>query len=123
MSSECPYNLRTYFLAYRRKKKLLYLIDFFKYKEVQSHFLNCHDSSSDHTPVIATVRSNIIRRETKSYLYNKYTDWQSLQQNLDNIDLKISLKNKDEIDNATEYITSCTQKAARLSKPSVNKST
>lgn len=102
------------------------LLDFFIYKGVQTHFLDvesCFDSSSDHTPVIATVSSTVIKRAVPPYLYNRHTDWRAFQLNLsESLDLKISLKTKDDIDDAAEYLTKMIQKAAWTCTPPLQQS-
>lgn len=101
--------------------KLPDLLDFFIYKGVQTHFLSvesCHDSSSDHTPVVATMSFTIIKRPVNPYLCNKHTDWQMFKQHLnDNLNLKVCIKSEDDIDNATEHIITSIQKAAWASTP------
>ncbi|CAG9133710.1 unnamed protein product [Plutella xylostella] len=97
------------------------LLDFFIYKGVQSYFLDiddCHDTTSDHSPVILTMSTTIISRPRNPYLYNNRTDWDYFQQYLNkNLDLKIPLKTDDDIENATILLTKCIQNAARASTP------
>lgn len=101
------------------------LLDFFIYKGVQSYFLDiddCHDTTSDHSPVILTMSTTIISRPRNPYLYNNRTDWDYFQQYLNkNLDLKIPLKTDDDIENATILLTKCIQNAARASTPNDSK--
>ncbi|CAG9138207.1 unnamed protein product, partial [Plutella xylostella] len=101
--------------------KLPDLLDFFTYKGLQSYYYKIEsnfDSTSDHTSVITTMSITVIERSKKPYLYNNKTDWPGFQEYLlDHVDLKLPLKSEDDIDCATEYITSLIQQAAWLSTP------
>jgi len=62
------------------------------------------DLSSDHTPVMLTLSSAIIRRKKKSMLTNRKTDWDLFRENLHKlIVLKVPLKNKEELEHQTEH--------------------
>ncbi|CAG9122199.1 unnamed protein product [Plutella xylostella] len=101
--------------------KLPDLLDFFIYKGLQSYYYKIEsnfDSTSDHTSVITTMSITVIERSKKPYLYNNKTDWPGFKEYLhDHVDLKLPLKSEDDIDCATEYITSLIQQAAWLSTP------
>ncbi|CAG9122974.1 unnamed protein product [Plutella xylostella] len=108
-------------------QKLPDLLDFFIYKGVQTHFLSvesCHDSSSDHTPVIATLSYTIIERPANPYLCNNHTDWENFRRHLNvNLNLNFCLKSEDDIGTATsKHIITSIQRAAWASTPSQKKS-
>lgn len=92
------------------------LIDFFitngmsgLYTKVES----CLDGSSDHTPVICTLSTTIILKESHEAIYNRKTDWESFKDYLDeNINLHIPLKTEEDIENAAWYTTNLIQIAA-----------
>lgn len=71
------------------------LLDFFVYKVLSNHYLNaetCLDSSSDPTPLTATVSITIIERSAKERLHSKKTDWNGFRDYLDeNLNLKVPL--------------------------------
>ena len=96
------------------------LLDFFISKGITAGYTdteNIEDLSSDHLPVILTISSTVIKKTPKSGLTNKSTDWEAFRQKLDDqIDLKVRLKMKSELDQqADEFVqlirqiaTSCT---------------
>lgn len=100
------------------------LLDFFVTKGINHLYCkveSCHDTTSDHTPVIATLSNSIIQREQEIKLYNNRTDWTAFAEYLEaKIDLKIRLKSKEDIDNAAIYITNKIQEAAWRSTPYLN---
>lgn len=97
------------------------LLDFFVYKGFPNHYLNvegCLDSSSDHTPIIATISTTIIERPSKEKLHSKNTDWDAFRQYLDtNLNLKVALRSEGDIDEAATHITKLIQTAAWKSTP------
>ncbi|GBP69360.1 hypothetical protein EVAR_53437_1 [Eumeta japonica] len=72
------------------------------------------DGSSDHTPVILILSPIAIPHDSGTdYLHNSKTDWDCFREYLEsNIDLKLSLKTNEEVDNASLYITNLIQVAA-----------
>lgn len=103
------------------------LIDFFVYKGITEHYLgieSCSDSSSDHTPIIATISTTIIEREKKEYLYNKKTDWDAFRDYItENLKLNMPLKSEEDVESATAHITNIIQTASWLSTPILHKKT
>ncbi|CAH0696016.1 unnamed protein product [Spodoptera exigua] len=64
------------------------LLDFFIFGGLSKHYLkaeSCHDSSSDHTPVILTISTTLISYEEPESLYNKLTDWEEFRDRLEEI--------------------------------------
>ncbi|KAJ2938643.1 hypothetical protein O0L34_g11971 [Tuta absoluta] len=100
------------------------LIDFFVAKGLSRHYFKpepCHDSSSDHTPVLLTISTMLIEYELPESLYNRRTDWESFRNYIEeNIVLKIALKTPEDIEEATKYITSLIQVACWISTPTIN---
>lgn len=86
------------------------LIDFFIYKNLSAPYLNIeegYDMHSDHSPIILTLSEKIIQKESNPSLVNKNTDWESFQFDLNNsINLKVPLKNKQQVDEeVAKFIT------------------
>lgn len=82
------------------------------------------DGSSDHTPVFLTLSTTILYKELKATLYNKYTDWESFKDLVnDKLNLKISLKSEDDIDTATKEFTSVIQNSLWNSTPEIRPTT
>ncbi|GBP35810.1 Probable RNA-directed DNA polymerase from transposon BS [Eumeta japonica] len=75
------------------------------------------DGSSDHTPVILILSPIAIPHDSGTdYLHNSKTDWDCFREYLEsNIDLKLSLKTNEEVDNASLYITNLIQLSHRAS--------
>lgn len=91
-----------------------------------SEIMNDHDLSSDHTPLVLTISDTLIRKTATDRLITNSTDWDVYRDVLhDKIDLKIRLKNKDDLDNAfakfTNDIKTSAKMATPLSKPTVPK--
>lgn len=99
------------------------LLDFFVVKGISNNYLKTDSSldlHSDHSPIILTVSSSVIFKENPPILSNKYTDWHRFRQIFDqNVNLKISLKCPEEIDEAVELFNSLVQNSAWKSTPLV----
>ncbi|CAG4981135.1 unnamed protein product [Colias eurytheme] len=103
------------------------LLDFFITKGIcqqNTHIETSLDGSSDHTPVLLTVGSTALFRDTQSsYLTNVKTDWNCFRKHLeDNIILKLPLKTAEDVENASLYITNLIQVAAWISTPILKES-
>lgn len=98
------------------RNKIPDLLDFFITRKVSSHFINIEenfDLNSDHSAVIITISENVIKRESKPFLVNKSTDWESLRIELENnIDLKVRIKTKQQLDAEAVQFMEKIQKAA-----------
>lgn len=97
------------------------LIDFYIAKGLSKHYLKpepCYDTSSSHTPVLLTVSTTVISYSKPETLCNKYTDWDGFRDYLQaHLELQVSLKTPEEIDNATKHITMLIQNACWLNTP------
>ena len=63
------------------------LIDFFIVRNISTNFITIDegwDMNSDHSPIMLTMSENIIKKEPKPILVNKYTDWISFKTDLEN---------------------------------------
>lgn len=104
-------------------KKLPDLIDFYVTKGLTKLYLkpeSCYDSSSDHTPVLLTVSTNLIEMSRPARMCNKFTDWKIFQEHIEeSINMKMALKTPEDIDEAAEYITKLIQEACWISTPEV----
>jgi hypothetical protein len=102
-------------------KKLPDLLDFFITKGISDLFTSIEsnlDGSSDHTPVILTVSSTVIQRESSESLHNVKTDWDCFRSYLNNnVNLRIPLKTKEDVEEACNYITNAIQVAAWINTP------
>ena len=100
------------------------LLDMFIINGINDNYIDiesCLDIYSDHTPIIITVSTMIIRKSQSPALYNNRTDWDSFRRWLDsNINLQISLKSEDDIDAATEYFTKLLQESTWKSTPTLS---
>lgn len=97
------------------------LLDFFVLRGLSKEYTNavsCHDSTSDHTPVILRISTLPSEYDEPDRLYNRYTDWESFREVLEEeIDLKIALKTPEDLEIATKYITSLIQQSCWLNTP------
>lgn len=79
------------------------------------------DLSSDHSPVIVTIHSQIIRRQKQPTLYSRKTDWDLFRYHLDDlITLNVPLKTETHIEHAVETLTQSIQTAAWMATPDRN---
>ena len=77
-----------------------------------------YDLSSDHTPIIATISTTIIRRKSKPRLHNAYTNWQHYKTEICNrMNCDWKLKTCEDLDIATARFTHILQQAAELATP------
>lgn len=99
------------------------LLDFFITKGISNNYLKCESSldlHSDHSPIILTISSSVLLKDNPPYLCNKYTDWDLFRQLLDQLlNLKVSLKSGDDIDNGIELFNLSVQDAARKATPTL----
>jgi hypothetical protein len=99
------------------------LLDFFVFKGLSKEYfraLPCHDSTSDHTPVLLRISTLPSEYDESDKLYNRQTDWQSFREFLEErIELKVALKTQEDLENATKYITSLIQQACWLNTPTI----
>lgn len=97
------------------------LLDFFIFGGLSRNYLkaeSCHDSNSDHTPVILTISTTLISYEEPETLFNKFTDWEGLREHIEEtIQLNISLKTPEEVEDAANYITGLIQTSCWMSTP------
>ncbi len=85
---------------------------------IESNF----DLSSDHSPIILNLHSNIQMVEKPVKLFNRKTNWDAFGHKLnDLLDLHISLKNEEELDVAVLKLTQNIQEAAWAATPDYNK--
>lgn len=103
------------------RDKIPDVLDFFIYKGISQFYMDIEktlDSCSDHSQIISTISTTLIKKPTGCRLYNNKTDWNSFQDWIEeNIQLNIPMKTKDDIDDATMYITTLIQNAAWRSTP------
>ena len=97
------------------------LIDFCVTKNIPPNSIQAASSldlSSDHSPVLINLTTNIIERVKQPTLSNKYTNWDKFKRLVEtNLDLKVPLKNGENIAQAVEQFNQAIQQAAWNSSP------
>lgn len=97
------------------------LLDFFIIKGIPIEKLkvvNNYDLSSDHSPVLMTCSSSVIRHSVPPKLSNNLTNWELFREILnENLSVRMPLSNCKEIDEAVEHLTRSIQEAAWKSTP------
>jgi len=79
---------------------------------------SCLDLSSDHSPVIITMSSQIIKKVKPTVLCNKKTDWERFRSLLiETLQTGIPLKTENDVTEAIELFNNCIQQAAWNSTP------
>ena len=101
--------------------KLPNLLDFFitsKISPSNTDIQPSYDLSSDHTPVISTISTTIIKRKPKPRLHNAHTNWQTYKTEICNrVNCDWKLKSCEDLEIATTRFTHILQKAAVLATP------
>lgn len=84
------------------KNRMPDLLDFFISKGISSTYMkieNLCDLTSDHTPVLLTLGTSVIRRTKKLNLTNKHTNWAIFREKLDSrIKLNVKLKTIEDLE-------------------------
>ena len=97
------------------------LLDFFITKNISPRYVQINSSAelcSDHSPVIATVSSAIIENTPNGLIHNQLTNWQLFREVFNHsISASISLKTKEDIETATEYLNTSIINAIRSLTP------
>lgn len=97
------------------------LLDFFVVKGISLHYAEVEESvdiASDHSPVILTISTNIIKKEKQPFLTNKQTCWDNFRMLIDNnINLETRLKTIKELEEIVDSLTKTIQNAAWNSTP------
>lgn len=84
------------------------------YLDIQSNF----DLTSDHTPIIVTISTTIIKKQSRLKLYSKNTDWELFKEHIrQNLNLDISMKTEEELEQATNYFITTIQTASWNATP------
>ena len=99
------------------------LIIFFIIKNIPAHYLQIeesHDLNSDHSPILQTLRENIIQKENNPVLVNRRTDWESFRQSLEEkINLMVPLRNEEQLDREVEIFLVDIQQSAWENTPEI----
>lgn len=103
------------------------VIDFCVLKSIPLDHLSIEESldlSSDHTPLLVQISTNIIQKQKPASLTTKKTNWELFRNLLDDkLSTNISLKSEEEINEAVENLTKAIQQAAWESTPELNMTT
>ena len=104
--------------------KIPYLIDFCVTKSIPHNSIqsdSCLDPSSDHSPVMIKLTTDIMERAKQPTLSNKYTNWDKFKRLVEtNLDLKVPLRNGENFVEAVEHFNQAIQQAAWKSSPTIN---
>ena len=107
--------------------KLPDLIDFAVVKGIDKNRFtteSCLDLSSDHSPVIIQLDSQVKNKQKNHFPYNKKTNWEAYREILnEKIICKIPLKTPNDIENAIEEFNIKIHEAANLATPTLRQST
>lgn len=101
------------------------LIDFCVTKGIAEGHLTAHsclDLSSDHSPVLITASTRIIRRQKKPRLHTKNTNWSYFREVFDENISNMLLTNAENITEAIEKLNSAIITAATMATPKQNSS-
>ena len=86
-------------------RKIPDLLDFFISKGIPLSLFQAegiHDLTSDHTPVLLSLKAKVITEKQKQKLTNKYTDWVLFREELvETLNLKVCLKTHEELEQQT----------------------
>ena len=97
------------------------LLDFFLTRGISNSYLEVepnYDLSSDHTPVIATLSTTLITAPKTPKLHTAKTNWQDYRNIIEaRIQLNISLKTPEEIEEGTQELIQTLQEAAKQATP------
>jgi len=76
--------------------------------------------NSDHSPILQTLRENIIQKENNPVLVNRRTDWESFRQSLEEkINLMVPLRNEEQLDREVEIFLVDIQQSAWENTPEI----
>lgn len=99
------------------------LVDYFVLKGISSNYTTIKSSfelSSDHSPIIMELRSNINLKRKPASLHNHKTNWANFRNILDDtLNLNIPLKRNYDLDQAVEILNDTIQQAAWNSTPKI----
>ena len=103
------------------RNKLPDVIDFCITRGISTQLMSAkssHDLSSDHTPIIITLDSQIQEIQNSAFLHSKNTIWTHFKTTIcENLCLNLSLKNGKEIESAIEHFNTTIQHAAWNATP------
>lgn len=100
------------------------LLDFFITKGISSNYIQCDtslDLSSDHSPIILTISSNVItQKKGRLSLTNKHTNWETFRDHLkQKTKVNTILGTKENIEDAVEEVINLIHEAAQIATPEI----
>ena len=99
------------------------MIDFFISKNLSENYIHIenHDGlSSDHSPVILTVSESIIEKKSPHQLTNTKTNWKLFARLVEeNTNLKVPIRNPNQLEEEMETLINNIQNAAWASTPTM----
>lgn len=103
------------------RNKLPDLIDFCVIKGISKYYLHaqtCLDLSSDHSPIIVTVHSKALQKQSQAHLHNNRTDWENFRSQVEeNMETNLPLKTERDLIEAVEHFNNTIHNAAWNSTP------
>lgn len=104
-------------------RKVPDVLDIFVIKGIPQCYLYVEsnlDLSSDHSPVLATISTAVIKRQINKKLYNKHTDWNKYRNHInEHLSLDIPLLAPDDVDAAIDLINESIVSAAAYATPTL----
>ncbi|KAI5697503.1 hypothetical protein M8J75_011494 [Diaphorina citri] len=89
-----------------------------------THIERRDELSSDHSPLVLTLSSTVIIKPKPPRLTTHKTNWDAFKYYIEeNVNLNLSLKTPDDVDNAAQYLTTIIQKAASFATATPEKGT
>lgn len=105
------------------RRKIPDVIDFCVTKGISKHYTkieSCLDLTSDHSPLIVTISTQIIKKEKPPTLYNKKTNWNLFSEIIsEQINCNIPLKTNEELEIAIDNFNTIIQKTAWAITPKI----
>ena len=99
------------------------LLDFFISRGIATNFMEVNgigDLTSDHTPVLLSLSSSVIKKTKKQNLTNKYTDWEKFREKVESmINLVVRLRTKTELERQTMQFIEILRQAAAQATPAL----
>jgi hypothetical protein len=103
------------------RNKLPDLVDLGVTKDIPHDFAvakSYFDLSSDHSPVLITLKAHTLNQEKQPSLSNRHTNWDDFRHLINKrLTLNVSLKTKDDIDAAVKFLNDTIQWAGWNSTP------
>jgi hypothetical protein len=87
-------------------------VDFYITKSVPQDFTvakSCFDLSSDHSPVLITLKVHALNQEKQPSLRNRHASWDDFRQLIKRLTLNVSLKTDEDTEAAAKFFNNTIQ--------------